>query len=168
MGYDFGIVRDTTIQRLGINYSGDLLDEIYRIGLNPMILDNEGIVCLGNKTGYADYTSDYSELHIRRLLIYIEKNISVLAKRIIGTYNDEFTRARFRDSAEQFLDRILANRGIEEYLVICDDTNNTGAVLDNKEFVGDLYIKATPLSEFVRVNIISVGNSVSFSEEIVG
>ena len=168
MGYDFGIVRDTTIQRLGINYSGDLLDEIYRIGLNPMILDNEGIVCLGNKTGYADYTSDYSELHVRRMLIYIEKNISVLAKRIIGTYNDEFTRARFRDSAEQFLDRIVANRGISEYLVICDDTNNTGAVLDNKEFVGDLYIKATPLSEFVRVNIISVGNSVSFSEEIVG
>ncbi|MFW6310639.1 MAG: phage tail sheath C-terminal domain-containing protein [Nanoarchaeota archaeon] len=166
MGYEYGIIRDNYISRLGINYSGDLLDEVYRTGINPFILDDEGIVCLGNKTGYGDNTSDYSQLHIRRLLIFAEKNFLVIGKGIIGKVNDSFTRSRFKDSVEGFLNRIKAGRGLYDYLVVCDETNNTSAVIDNKEFIGDIYIKPTKLSEFVKINVINTSNDISFDEII--
>jgi len=166
MGIDFGLVRDRNISRLGINYSGELLDEVYKTGINPFVLDDEGIICFGNRTGHSDNTSDYSSLHIRRLLIFIESNLMLLGKRIIGTNNDEFTRNSFIDGTSDYLDRIKANRGIYDYLVICDETNNTPSVIDNKEFYGDIYIKPTKLSEFVKINIINVSNSISFDEII--
>ena len=164
MGIEFGLVRDRNISRLGINYDGDLLDEVYKSGLNPFVLDDEGIICFGNKTGHADNLSDYSSLHIRRLLIFLETNLMGLGKRIIGTNNDEFTRNRFIDGVSDMLDRVKANRGLYDYLVICDETNNPSSVIDNKEFYGDIYIKPTKLSEFVRISVINVSNNLSFEE----
>lgn len=164
MGYDYGLVRDNYIAKLGINYDGDLLDEVYKTGINPFILDNEGIICLGNKTGHSDFTSDYSSLHIRRLLIFIEKNIAGISKRVIGTVNDEFTRNQFSDGISEFLNRILAGRGLYNFMVVCDETNNTSNTIDNKEFICDVYIKPTKLAEFVRINVINTSNSISFTE----
>jgi hypothetical protein len=142
-------------------------DDLYRLGINPIVsFPAQGVILYGDKT-LLSRPSAFDRINVRRLFIALEKTISRLAKAQLFEFNDEFTRASFRSAVEPFLADVRARRGVTDYLVVCDGTNNTPEVVDSYQFRGDIYIKPTRSINFIQLNFVAVRSGVSF-QEVVG
>lgn len=142
-------------------------DLLYKSDINPIIsFPNQGVILFGDKTLYGK-PSAFDRINVRRLFIVLEKAIATAANFTLFEFNDSFTRAQFRNAVEPFLRTIQGRRGITDFKVVCDETNNTPDVIDRNEFVGSIYIKANRSINFIRLDFINVGTGVEFNE-IVG
>ena len=110
--------------------------------------------------------SAFDRINVRRLFIVLEKAISTAAKFSLFEFNDSFTRSQFRNLVEPFLRDVQGRRGIVDFRVVCDDTNNTGEVIDRNEFVGDIYVKPSRSINFIQLNFVAVRSGVEFSEVV--
>jgi len=142
-------------------------DNLYKAGVNPVVTFlGEGTVLFGDKTLLAK-PSAFDRINVRRLFIVLEKAIATAGKYQLFEFNDAFTRAQFRNLVEPFLRDVKGRRGIYDFKVVCDETNNTGEVIDRNEFVADIYIKPARSINFMQLNFIATRTGVSF-EEVVG
>jgi hypothetical protein len=142
-------------------------DTLYKNSINPVVtMMGTGTVLYGDKT-MTDKPSAFDRINVRRLFIVLEKSIAKAAKYSLFEFNDEFTRAQFVALVEPFLRDVKGRRGIYEYKVVCDETNNTPEVIDGNRFVGDIYIKPARAINFIQLNFVAVRTGVAFSE-IVG
>ena len=142
-------------------------DVLYSGGVNPVVaFPGEGVVLFGDKT-LQSKPSAFDRINVRRLFIVLEKAIAVASKYSLFEFNDEFTRAQFVALVEPFLRDVKGRRGIYDYRVVCDTTNNTPQVIDSNQFVGDIYIKPARSINFIQLNFVAVRTGVDFTE-IVG
>jgi phage tail sheath protein FI len=142
-------------------------DTLYKARVNPIVsFPGEGTVLFGDKTALAK-PSAFDRINVRRLFITLEKAVSTASKFQLFEFNDEFTRAQFRNLLEPFLRDVKGRRGITDFLVVCDATNNTGNVIDSNQFVADIYIKPARSINFITLNFVATRTGVEFSE-IVG
>ena len=153
--------------KLTYNPSKSQRDKLYSNRINPVIFSpGDGIVLFGDKTGYGK-ASAFDRINVRRLFIYLEKAVSAAAKDQLFEFNDEVTRTNFVNIIEPFLRDVQAKRGIFDYVVICDETNNTAAVIDNNEFVADIFVKPNRSINFIGLTFVATRTGVSF-EEVIG
>ena len=142
-------------------------DILYRHRINPIVdFPGLGVVMFGDKTALAK-PSAFDRINVRRLVLVLEKAIATAAKYMLFEFNDEFTRAQFRNMVEPFLRDVQGRRGIFDFKVVCDSSNNTPEVIDRNEFIGDIYIKPARSINFITLNFIAVRTGVEF-EEVVG
>jgi hypothetical protein len=164
-GFNRGNIRN--VVKLAWNPNKTQRDELYRIGINPVAtFPGQGTVLYGDKTLQAK-PSAFDRINVRRLFIILEKTIAKASKYSLFEFNDEFTRAQFIALVTPFLRDIQGRRGIYDFKVVCDDTNNTGNIIDTNQFVGDIYIKPTRSINYIQLNFVAVGTGVDFTE-IVG
>ena len=155
------------VTRLSYNPKQVDRDSLYKAAINPITnFPGQGIVLFGDKT-YTLKPSACDRINVRRLFMVLEKAIATAAKFQLFELNDEFTRAMFRNMTEPFLRDVKGRRGITDFLVVCDETNNTGEVIDTNRFVDDIYIKPARSINFITLNFIATRTGVEFSE-IVG
>jgi len=153
--------------KLAYNPSKVQRDKLYSARVNPVIFSpGAGIVLFGDKTGLGK-ASAFDRINVRRLFIYLEDAISAAAKDQLFEFNDVITRTNFVNIVEPFLRDIQAKRGISDYVVICDETNNTAAVIDNNEFVADIFIKPARSINFIGLTFVATRTGVAF-EEVIG
>jgi phage tail sheath protein FI len=165
-GYSRGAVKN--VVKLAWNPNQAQRDTIYSAAVNPVIsLPGQGTLLFGDKT-LTTQPSAFSRINVRRLFIVLEKAISNASKFSLFELNDEFTRAQFVALVEPFLRDIKGRRGIYDYRVVCDTTNNTQAVIDGNRFVGDIYIKPARSINYIQLNFIAVRSGVQFSEIVGG
>ena len=139
-------------------------DKLYQKRINPITsFAGQGIILFGDKTALAA-PSAFDRINVRRLFVAIEKKIGVLSKSVLFELNDATTRASFSSAANSFLSEIKSKRGVTDYLVVCDDTNNTGDVIDRNEFVAEIYIKPTRSINYITITFVATRTGVSFSE----
>jgi len=161
-GFNRGQVRGVT--KLAFNPRKNERDALYKSRVNPIVsFPGQGTVLFGDKTALAR-PSAFDRINVRRLFIALEKAISTAAKFQLFELNDEFTRAQFRNLVEPFLRDVQGRRGITDFAVICDDTNNTPAVIDTNRFVADIYIQPARSINFITLNFIATRTGVEFSE----
>jgi phage tail sheath protein FI len=165
-GYSRGAVKN--VVKLAWNPNQAQRDTIYSAAVNPVVsLPGQGTLLFGDKT-LTTQPSAFSRINVRRLFIVLEKAISNASKFSLFELNDEFTRAQFVALVEPFLRDIKGRRGIYDYRVVCDSTNNTQAVIDGNRFVGDIYIKPARSINYIQLNFIAVRSGVQFSEIVGG
>ena len=165
-GFNRGQVKN--IVKLAYNPSKTERDELYKAGINPVVtFPGQGTVLFGDKTLLAR-ASAFDRINVRRLFIVLEKAISIAAKSTLFEFNNEFTRSQFRNYVEPFLRDIQGRQGIYDFKVVCDESNNTGTVIDRSEFVGDIYIKPARSINFIQLNFVPVRTGVEFSEIVGG
>jgi len=141
-------------------------DDLYLNGINPVAsFPGKGKVLFGDKTMLAR-PSSFDRINVRRLFIILEKAIANAAENLLFEFNDDFTRLNFVSIIEPFLRDVQARRGIEDFRVICDGTNNTPAVINRNEFRGDIFIKPTKSINFIGLNFVAVASGVEFSEVV--
>ncbi|NDG32458.1 hypothetical protein EB118_20590, partial [bacterium] len=163
-GYNRGQVKN--IIKLSYNPSKAYRDLLYKNGVNPVVtFPGQGTILFGDKTLLAK-PSAFDRINVRRLFIVLEKAIATAAKFTLFEFNDDFTRAQFRNLVEPFLRDVQGRRGIYDFKVVCDGTNNTGEVIDRNEFVGDIYIKPAKSINFIQLNFVAVRTGVEFSEVV--
>ena len=161
-GYNRGNVRGAI--KVSFNPTKAERDRLYRARVNPVVdFPGQGVVLFGDKTALTK-PSAFDRINVRRLFLVLEKAIATAAKFQLFEFNDEFTRAQFRNLVEPFLRDVQGRRGITDFSVICDATNNTGEVIDRNEFIGDIFIKPARSINFITLNFIAVRTGVSFSE----
>ena len=161
-GYNRGQVKN--VVKLAVNPSKTDRDTLYKNGVNPVVtFPGQGTVLFGDKTMLAK-PSAFDRINVRRLFIVLEKAISTASKYQLFEFNDAFTRAQFKNIVEPFLRDVKGRRGVIDFRVICDETNNTGEVIDRNEFVGDIYIKPARSINYITLNFIAVRSGISFSE----
>jgi len=161
-GYNRGNVRGAI--KLSLNPKKTDRDILYQARVNPVVnFPGQGVVLFGDKTSLAK-PSAFDRINVRRLFLVLEKAIATAAKFMLFEFNDEFTRAQFRNLVEPFLRDVQGRRGISDFKVVCDSTNNTGEVIDRNEFIGDIYIKPARSINFITLNFVAVRTGVSFSE----
>ena len=142
-------------------------DRLYTNRINPVILSpGDGIILFGDKTGYGK-ASAFDRINVRRLFVYLENAISSAAKDQLFEFNDELTRTNFVNIIEPFLRDVQSKRGIFDYVVVCDETNNTPAIIDANEFVANIYIKPAKSINFIGLTFIATRTGVAF-EEVIG
>jgi len=142
-------------------------DTLYRAGINPIAnIPGYGILLYGDKTKLAR-PSAFDRINVRRLFLVVERAIVDAAKSVIFEFNDEFTRAEFVNIIEPFLREIKGRRGITDFRVVCDETNNTAAVIDRNEFIASIFIKPARSINFITLNFVATRTGADF-EEIVG
>jgi phage tail sheath protein FI len=142
-------------------------DAIYSIGVNPVVsLPGQGTVLFGDKT-LTTQPSAFDRINVRRLFIVLEKTIANAAQSSMFEFNDEFTRAEFVNIVEPFLREIQGRRGITDFRVVCDESNNTPAVVDRNEFIANIFVKPARSINYVTLNFVAVRTGVDF-EEVVG
>ena len=150
--------------KLAYNPTKTQRDVLYSNRINPVIFSpGSGIVLFGDKTGLAR-ASAFDRINVRRLFIYLERAISAAARDQMFEFNDEITRTNFVSIVEPFLRDVQAKRGIIDFVVKCDETNNTAAVIDNNEFVADIYIKPNRSINFIGLTFVATRTGVSFDE----
>ena len=143
-------------------------DDLYSKGVNPVVsFPAQGVVLYGDKT-LLSRPSAFDRINVRRLFIALEKTIARYAKSQLFEFNDEYTRAAFRNVVEPFLRDVKARRGVTDFLVVCDETNNTPNVIDQNQFVGDIYVKPNRSINYIQLNFVAVRSGVSFQEVIGG
>ena len=153
--------------KLAYNPTKSNRDELYKNAINPVVsFTGEGTMLFGDKT-LLGRPSAFDRINVRRLFIVLEKSISKAARSSLFEFNDEFTRAQFVNLVEPFLRTVQGRRGIYDYRVVCDETNNTAEIIDRNEFVGDIYVKPAKSINFIQLNFVAVRTGVAF-EEIVG
>ena len=164
-GTNRGQIRNSI--KLAFNPNLAQRDTLYKNGVNPVIsLQGQGTILYGDKT-LLSKPSAFDRINVRRLFIVLEKAISNAAKSFLFEFNDEFTRTQFRNLVEPFLRDIQGRRGIYDFKVVCDETNNTPEVVDSNKFVGDIYIKPARSINYIQLNFVAVRSGIEFSE-IVG
>ncbi len=160
-----GIIKN--VVKLAFNPSKAERDELYTKGVNPVVtFSGEGTMLYGDKT-LLNRPSAFDRINVRRLFIVLEKTISRASRSTLFEFNDQFTRAQFINLVEPYLRDVQGRRGISDFRVVCDETNNTAEVIDRNEFVGDIYIKPARSVNFIQLNFVAVRTGVSF-DEIVG
>ena len=153
--------------KLGWNPTQGNRDDLYKNGINPVVTSpGEGTILYGDKTLLAK-PSAFDRINVRRLFIVLEKAIAKASRASLFEFNDEFTRAQFISLVEPFLRTVKGRRGIYDYRVVCDTTNNTPDIIDRNQFIGDIYIKPARSINFIQLNFVAVRTGVAF-EEIVG
>jgi phage tail sheath protein FI len=161
-GYNRGNIRGAV--KLAFNPNKTQRDDLYRSRINPVVtFPGQGTVLFGDKTGLSA-PSAFDRINVRRLFITLEKAISTAAKFQLFEFNDEFTRANFRNIVEPFLREVQGRRGLTDFLVVCDETNNSGDVIDRNEFVAEIYVKPARSINFITLSFIATRTGVSFSE----
>jgi hypothetical protein len=164
-GYNRGQLLGAT--KLAYNPKQADRDELYKSRINPIVsFPGQGTLLFGDKTAQSK-PSAFDRINVRRLFIVLEKAIATAAKYQLFELNDEFTRSMFRNMTEPFLRDVKGRRGVTDFLVVCDETNNTGQVIDANRFVADIYIKPARSINFITLNFIATRTGVEFSE-IVG
>ena len=163
-GFNRGNVKN--VVKLAFNPSKSQRDQLYKKGINPVVkFPGQGVVLFGDKTMLTT-PSAFDRINVRRLFIVLEKAISTAAKFTLFEFNDEFTRSQFKNLVEPFLRDVQGRRGVTDFAVVCDGSNNTGEVIDRNEFVGDIYIKPARSINFIQLNFVAVRTGVEFSEVI--
>jgi len=164
-GFNRGQIKN--IVKLAFNPNKAERDLLYKNDVNPVVaFPGQGTVLFGDKTALGK-PSAFDRINVRRLFITLEKAISIAARSSLFEFNDEFTRAQFVSLVEPFLRDVQGRRGIYDYRVVCDESNNTGEVIDRNEFVGDIYVKPAKSINFIQLNFVAVRTGVAF-EEVVG
>jgi hypothetical protein len=164
-----GTSRGTILNAVKLAYNPGKLqrDRLYSSRINPVIFSpGSGIILFGDKTGFGK-ASAFDRINVRRLFIFLEDTIAAAARDQLFEFNDEITRANFVNIVEPFLRDVQAKRGIQDFVVICDETNNTAAIIDSNEFVADIYIKPARSINFIGLNFIATRTGVAF-EEVIG
>ena len=152
------------VTKLAFNPKKADRDTLYKARVNPIVsLPGQGTLLFGDKT-LLSRPSAFDRINVRRLFIVLEKAISTAAKAQLFEFNDEFTRAQFRNLLEPFLRDVKGRRGLTDFLVVCDETNNTGQVIDTNRFVADIFIKPARSINFITLNFIATRSGVEFSE----
>jgi len=163
-GYNRGNIRGAI--KLAYNPQQADRDILYRARINPVVdFPGQGVVLFGDKTALTR-PSAFDRINVRRLFLVLEKAIATAAKFQLFEFNDEFTRAQFRNLVEPFLRDVQGRRGLTDFEVVCDGTNNTGEVIDRNEFIADIYIKPARSINFITLNFVAVRTGVEFSEVI--
>ena len=161
-GLNRGIIRGAV--KLAFNPTKAQRDELYRARVNPVAtFPGQGTVLFGDKTGLSA-PSAFDRINVRRLFITLEKAVATASKFQLFEFNDEFTRANFRNIVEPFLREVQGRRGITDFLVVCDETNNTGEVIDRNEFIAEIFIKPARSINFITLQFIATRTGVSFDE----
>lgn len=164
-GYSRGAVKN--VVKLAWNPNQGQRDTIYSAAVNPVISQpGQGTILFGDKT-LTTQPSAFNRVNVRRLFITLEKSITDASKYSLFELNDEFTRSQFIALIEPFLRDVKGRRGIYDYRIVCDKTNNTQQVIDTNKFVGDIYIKPARSINYIQLNFVAVRSGVQFSE-IVG
>jgi phage tail sheath protein FI len=164
-GFNRGTIRGAV--KLAYNPNKTQRDDLYRNRVNAVVtFPGQGTVLFGDKTGLSA-PSAFDRINVRRLFIVLEKAISTASKFQLFEFNDEFTRANFRNIVEPFLREVQGRRGITDFLVVCDETNNTGEVIDRNEFVAEIFIKPARSINFITLQFVATRTGVSF-EEVAG
>lgn len=164
-----GFSRGTILNTIKLDYNPNKThrDELYKKGVNPVVaFDGSGVVLYGDKT-MLQKPSAFDRINVRRLFIVLEKAIAKSSQFIMFEFNDEFTRAQFKLLVEPYLRDVAGRRGITDFKVVCDTTNNTGQVIDSNSFVADIYIKPNRSINFIQLNFVATPTGLSF-EEVVG
>ncbi len=161
-GFNRGQIRGAI--KLAFNPNQTQRDDLYKARVNSVVsFPGQGTVLFGDKTAQSK-PSAFDRINVRRLFIVLEKAISTAAKFQLFEFNDEFTRAQFRNLVEPFLRDVQGRRGITDFSVVCDDTNNTGDVIDRNEFRADIFVKPVRSINFIQLNFIATRSGVAFSE----
>lgn len=161
-GYNRGQVKN--VVKLAVNPGKTERDNLYKNGVNPVVnFPGQGVVLFGDKTLQAK-PSAFDRINVRRLFIVLEKAIATAAKYQLFEFNDDFTRAQFKNLVEPFLRDVQGRRGIIDFRVKCDESNNTGEVIDRNEFVADIFIKPARSINFITLNFVAARTAVNFSE----
>ncbi len=163
-----GTARGAILNAVKLAYTPNKVhrDKLYSNRINPIITSpGAGIILFGDKTGLGR-SSAFDRINVRRLFIFLEKAIAAAAKDILFEFNDEITRINFINIVEPFLRDVQSKRGIQDFIVICDETNNTPAIIDSNEFVADVYIKPARSINFIGLTFVATRTGVSFDEVI--
>ena len=165
-GYSRGQIFGVT--KLAFNPTKAQRDTLYKARVNPVVtFSGQGTILFGDKTLVANDASAFSRINVRRLFIVLEKAISTAAKFQLFEFNDSFTRANFRAAIEPFLRQVQGRRGIYDYQVICDETNNTSGVIDSSQFVASIFVKPARAINFITLTFVASRSGVDF-EEVYG
>ena len=163
-----GTVRGAILNAVKLVYNPSQVqrDKLYSNRINPIIFSpGAGITLFGDKTGLGK-ASAFDRINVRRLFIYIENAISAAARDQMFEFNDEITRTNFVNIVEPFLRDVQAKRGIFDFRVVCDETNNTAAIIDNNEFVADIFVKPARSINFIGLTFVATRTGISFDEVI--
>ncbi|MFZ9610681.1 MAG: phage tail sheath C-terminal domain-containing protein, partial [Methylococcales bacterium] len=161
-GFNRGQIKN--VVKLAYSPSATDRDTLYKAGINPVVtFPGQGTVLYGDKTLLAR-PSAFDRINVRRLFIVLEKAIATASKYQLFEFNDPFTRAQFKNLVEPFLRDVKGRRGITDYKVVCDETNNTQQIIDTNGFVADIYIKPARSINFIQLNFIATRTGISFQE----
>jgi len=161
-GYNRGQLRG--VVKLAYNPVQVDRDELYSNNINPIVnVAGQGIVLLGDKTGQTR-PSAFDRINVRRLFISLQKACATTAKFQLFEFNDQFTRNTFINTIEPLLRDVQSRRGITDYKIVCDETNNTAQVIDTNRFVADIYIKPARSINYITLNFIASRSGIAFSE----
>ena len=164
-GFNRGVIRGAV--KLSYNPTQGQRDELYRARVNPVVtLPGQGTLLFGDKTGLST-PSAFDRINVRRLFITLEKAISTASKFQLFEFNDEFTRAQFRNIVEPFLRDVQGRRGVTDFRVVCDTSNNTPNVIDSNEFRADIFVKPNRSINFIQLQFVATRSGAAF-EEVVG
>ena len=164
-GLNRGVIRGAA--KLAYNPTKTQRDDLYTSRVNPVAtFSGQGTILFGDKTGLGS-PSAFDRINVRRLFITLEKAVATASKFQLFEFNDEFTRANFRNIVEPFLREVQGRRGITDFLVVCDETNNTGEVIDRNEFVAEIFVKPARSVNFITLSFVATRTGVSF-EEVAG
>jgi len=154
------------VVKLALNPNKAERDELYEAGINPVVtFPGEGTLLFGDKTLQRRATA-LDRINVRRLMIHLEKAIATAAKYQLFEFNDAFTRRSFINMINPFLRRVQSQRGLTDFRVVCDDTNNTGQVIDNNEFIADIFIKPAKSINYIQLNFVVLRSDALFTETI--
>lgn len=163
-GYNRGLIKN--VVKLAWNPRKAERDQLYKEDVNPVMTQvGEGTLLFGDKT-MLGRQSAFSRINVRRLFIILQKSISAAARSTLFEFNDPFTRAQFKNTVEPFLREIQGRRGITDFRVVCDETNNTPTIIDGNQFIGDIYVKPARSINFIQLNFVAVRTGVEFSEVV--
>ena len=161
-GYNRGNIRGAI--KLSFNPDQADRDVLYQSRVNPVVnFPGQGVVLFGDRTAQTK-PSAFDRINVRRLFLVLEKAIATAAKFQLFEFNDEFTRAQFRSLIEPFLRDVQGRRGITDFSVVCDASNNTGSVIDRNEFVADIFVKPARSINFITLNFVATRTGISFDE----
>ena len=152
------------ITKIAYNPKQGSRDDLYRARINPVVtFPGQGTILFGDKTALTT-PSAFDRINVRRLFIVLEKAISTAAQAQLFEYNDSFTRAQFRAAIEPFLRDVKNRRGLIDFSVVCDETNNTDSVMDRNEFVCSIFVKPSRSINFITLNFVAARSGVQFEE----
>ncbi len=161
-GFNRGNIKN--IIKLAWNPKEPDRDRLYTVGINPVTSFKElGTILYGDKTMFAE-PSAFNRINVRRLFIVLEKSISTAAKFLLFEFNDSFTRSQFIAMVTPFLQNVKSRRGITDFRIRCDETNNTAWVIQNNQFIADIFIKPNYVINWIQLNFVNVPPTISFDE----
>ena len=163
-GLSRGQIRN--VVKLPYNPSKKQRDQLYTARVNPVVtFPGEGTILFGDKTALG-YSSAFDRINVRRLFLVIEREIAKISRTTLFEFNDDTTRSLFKNNVNPFLRDVQAKRGMYDFLVVCDSSNNTPEVIDRNEFIADIYIKPAKSINFITLNFIATKTGVSFDESV--